>query len=326
MPRKLPQMDEKEVQKMIDRTRHLGNSLGDLILFTAQDVEITPEDLKGHLKTRIGNEAWLPVDIKKKTAARKAITRIRSDLEGGALKVIVRPVPTHNDNEVRYAIVGETSDRNRAELDYNTMNQVVLDKAQGALSFTGQDMPEIRRLFDKYCSVYTSQEVLHMTKNIMSKHYAIRLNDGTGMFFMPGSVRSVTDGLMALFNIDLSSGIYAGGPQHKVIFRPIGVLNDAESRESMGNIFKSDISFDLAQAKEQLEKAMSHDKPHGLTIKSAVERYRLAKSKAEMYQILLQTNLQEIITEIDEAKKKADALLLGDDGDDDRDEEGTDDA
>lgn len=303
MPRKLnkPLADESFITKVLNRTRLRSNVLGDLCSFDLNGVEIPPDKLKT-LLDKHGLKDWAPVPIRRRTAARKAITRIRPTLESGELRVIVRPVHTNEPNVVRYAIVDETVDSNALDLDFSTRNQVVFRTDTGTLEFTGDVVPEILDMFDYLCTVYTDAEVKLMVKNIVTVHGCIWMNDMSGYFFMPHPLKDRVDSLVGLFR-DLQE--YTN---QSCYFRPIAIMDDAENRSAMGEALIADITVELKDATDALDNAMDNESKKGLN--AALQRFKVANGKAKLYKDMLSLNMDGITEQITEANRKAGELIV----------------
>lgn len=305
---KQPLTDEDFLDRVIKRSRERGQVLGDLCRFEIKGAEVPPNVLFDLLK-RHGLQDWHPVPIRKKTAARKAITRIRPLLEDPSndMRVIVRPVVTNEPDVVRYAIIDEYTDTQTMDLDYTTRNQVVFRTDVNTLEFTQVEVPEIREMFDYLCSVYTDREIVHMVKNIVSNYGTIWLHDNSGMFFMPHSHKELVDKLVALF-ADLQTPA-DGQPEPTVCyFRPIGILDDADNRATMGEALIADITVELNEATQALDDAI--EKESAKTLSGALNRFKRASGKARLYKDMLELNIDGINTQIDDANKKAGELMV----------------
>lgn len=297
-----PLTSETYLQKIIARSREMSPSLGDLCKFDVKGVEIAPEELL-NLLTEFGLQDWQPVQIRKRTAARKAITRIKHTLEDPAnhLKVIVRRVPTMEVNVIRYAIIDETVAG--LDLDYSTRNQVVFREDTGTIEFTQETNQAILEEFQYMCSVYTDSEIIHMVRNLISNHGCIWFRDNSGMFFMPKSMKDMVDSLVNLFNK------LAERTEQACYFRPIAILDDAENRATMGEALIVDLSMELQDAMEHLDKA-GGDEGSKLSLIAALKKFKIAKGKASIYKDMLQLNLEDINQKIDAANTKASDLMV----------------
>lgn len=303
MPRKLkqPLEDENFLNKVITRSREKSDVLGDLCKYEVEDIEILPADLD-RMISKYGLGDYSPVDIRKKTAARKAITRVRKLLEDpdSDLRVIVRPVHTNEEDVVRYAIIDEHTDLEDLDLDYSTRNQVIFRKDTETIEFTKNEVPEILDEFDHLCSVYTDAEVGRMIKNIINTHGIIHLQDRSGMFFIPRSMKDMADALVKLFD-DFSE--YS----EKCYFRPIAIMDDEQNRATMGEALLAEVTAELAEAKFQLEKAVEEESIK--TMNSALTRFKIANGKAKLYEDMLKLNLTDVQKVVKEAHDVAGELL-----------------
>lgn len=304
MPRNLPAplADKNYIDALILRGRELSDTLGDLCRYEVKGVEITPKDLFD-LLSKHGIEDWAPVDIRPRTAARKAITRIRPMLEDpeNDLRVIVRPVHTPEADVVRYAIIDETTDVGALDLDFETRNQVIFRIDTGTMEFTKQTVPEIVDEFEYLCSVYTDAEITMMVRNIVNGFGCIRMNDNSGMFFILRSNKKIVDSLLKVFD-ELK-----GMTTQKCYFRPIAVLDDAQNRATMGEALVADIGMELDKATETLDSAIANSSKRGMS--SAVKRFKIAKGKARLYQDMLQINMDSINQRMDAANVKVNTLM-----------------
>lgn len=309
MPRHLPKLSRKDIEKRLRSLSVDENTIGDLLLWRIDNIEIHPKELEQLLKKRGINTGFLPTKIRGKVAARKAIANVRKDLEEGNLRVLMRKV-RDNAEEVRYALVDEEADEVLAELDYNERNQVIFKKKTDKIEFKGPEIPEILDRYEYYSTVYTHREILIMVQNIVAKSHAISMSDGSGMWFMPVAMRDRTESLYNLVNHDLN------GNYGSAFFRALGIANNEQDRSEMGHVLRSDIKLELADAQEKLDAIMSSDKLNKWSANSAMDRYRDAANKAKMYQSLLQINLEEINEMIQKNQEKL-GKLLGIDADDD---------
>lgn len=299
---KQPLMNDGFVNQAIARSRERSQTLGDLCKFDLMSVDITPEELFKKLDD-LGFEDWSPVPIRKKTAARKAITRIKHILEdpGNDLKVMARRVPTSEPDVIRYAIVDERVDNQRRDLDYSTRNQVIFRVDTGALEFTGDTIEPLLEMYDYLCGVYTETEITRMVKNIVDTHGCIWMHDKSGMFFMGRGHKGTVDSLVKLFKFlgELTDDT--------CYFRPISILDDAENRATMGEALVADISLELGEATEMLDRAVDEESAKSLT--HALKRFKIAKGKAAMYQSMLQINMDGIEGQLKHADQKAGQLM-----------------
>lgn len=304
MPRHLkqPLTDVNYLDKMIARSREKSESLGDLCRFEVQHLEIEPDKLFDLLEEH-GLEDWKPVQIRKKTAARKAITRIRKTLEDpeNDLRVIVRPVHTSESDVVRYAIIDETTDTDNLDLDFATRNQVIFRKDTGTIEFTQETVEEILTTFEYLCSVYTEAEINLMVKNIVDKHGCIWIRDGSGMFFMSRTMKGVVNSLVKLF------GTLRDSHGAECYFRPMAILDDEENRKHMGEALLSEIENELREANEALDKAAKDDSKR--SIAPALVRFNVANNKAKLYKDLLEINVREIDKQTTDAEARAAELI-----------------
>ena len=304
MPRHLeqPLADNNYLEQLIRRSRERSNVLGDLCRFEMEGVEIEPAELFDMLKKH-KLEKWSPVPIRRKTAARKAITRIKPLLEDpdNDLKIIVRPVKTHEANVTRYAIIDEVTDQQALDLDFSTRNQVVFRSDTGTIEFTQDNVPEIIDMFNHLCSVYTDAEISHMVKNVVDVHGCIWMRDNSGMFFMGHPQKKVVDSLLAIFDeLRPLTDRYC-------YFRPIGILDDAQNRAVMGEALITDIKMALNDATESLDQSIKSSSKRGL--EGSIKRFQVAQAKAQLYKDMLEININDITKQVQEANQKASAAL-----------------
>lgn len=296
----LPLADEQIVQHLLETTRQ-GDTIGDFIFFGASGVEIAPDELKYLLRQR-QIERWLPVDIKPRVAMRKAITEFKPALEKANLKVLIRM--THEDDqEVRYSIIGEKKGLSR-DLQYATVNQVVLDKRTGELGFTGKAVPEIERLYNYLCSIYTQRELLAMTKNIMKAFGGIALKAHGGMWFMPASARTVTNALRDLFNQDVA------GAYGKAYYRCTGIKDTEDAHLVLGAALQEEIDTDLESAAKNLQHVLKSPNPRSSSLQHAVNRIKEVRGKVEVYRGLVEVDLEWIDQAVEAASKRMTAVLV----------------
>lgn len=310
MPRHLekPLQDPKYIQRVINTIRKAEDTLGDLVLWNVEKVEVPPDTLKKFLEAR-GIEKWAPVDIRKKTAARKALTHIKKLLESNELKVLVRKI-AETDAEVRYAVVGERVDAARTDLEYGTMNQAVFDKTTASLTFTVEEVPEIREKYNYFCGVYTQREIQHMILLIVKLHGGIAMGDGSGMYFLPNAMKGIVEALDGLINIDLKCL-----PDAKCAFRAFGIVDKDRERKEMGNVFRSDILVDIKEAQDFMEVVIKNAQvnPDAKNVENsltlALNRYKAATGKAMMYKELLGLNMDELQSNMQKAQATLNIML-----------------
>ncbi len=297
-----PLINDDYVTQLIRRSRERTHTLGDICKWDIQGVEIPPDELFA-LLTKYGLERWTPVQINPKTAARKAITRVKDMLEdpGSDIKILSRRVPTLETDVIRYAIIEESVDLARLDLDYSTLNQLVFRSDTNTIEFTGDTIPEIVDMFDYLCSVYTDVELNLMISNIVNNHGCIWMNDRSGMFFMGHPHKELVDRLLLVFE-DLRERT-----KKACYFRPLALLDDEENRNTMGEALIADIGAELQDATEYLDRAISDESKK--TLNAALARFRIAKSKAQLYQDMLNINMTGIIARVDDADAKASALM-----------------
>lgn len=303
MPRRIerPIADVSFVEKALRKARK-QKTIGDLVMWNLENVEIRPSVLATLLQKR-GIEKWAPVDIRRGTAARKAIKQIRPMLEGGELRVLVRKV-IEDDNEVRYAIVDEKTNMQRLDVDYSTRNQVVFDKKAGSLSFTKESIQPIVERFEILCGVYTTNELQRMILNVLNAHGALPFRDGTGIFFMPIAMKHVTDALYDLINEDIRT--YA---KHSVM-KVFGVPNSEDDRQEVETIFRADLASDLTEASEFLATSMEATHKHReFVLQNALDRYRVLQGKTLMYKELLQIELTDVEKKLNTAVIKVNKAM-----------------
>jgi len=304
-----PLLNDNYLDKLIRRSRERSNTLGDLCKWDMEGVEIPPDTLFKIL-TAIGMEKWTPVPINPKTAARKAITRIKHMLEDpeNNLKIMSRRVNTAESDVVRYAIVEESVDLSNLDLDYSTVNQVLFRKDTETLEFTGNPVPELVAAFDYLCSVYTDAELKQMVKNIVNNHGCIWLNDKSGMVFIGrGQKADLVEKMLKLFDELQQHGGPGGTEPDMCYFRPIAILDDEENRKVMGDALIADIGAELHDATEYLDRAIADDSKKSLN--AALQRFRVAKAKGELYEDMLTVNMEGIRERIEEANAKAAELM-----------------
>lgn len=305
MPRNLeqPLMEQSFLDQLLSRTREREMVLGDLCKFEVKDLEIAPTDLFDMLK-KYGLEKWTPVDIRPKTAARKAVTRVRKMLEDpeSDLRVIVRPVHTKEQDVVRYAIIDEQTDHGELDLDFTTRNQVVFRKDTDSIEFTKEEVPEILQQFDYLCSVYTDAEIGRMVHNIVTNHGVLWMQDRSGMFFVPHLLKEkLADPLIALFNEFREAS-------EQSYFRAISIMDDAENRATMGEALIADITVELNEATRALDHAVGEESTRSMN--AALNRFKIASGKAKLYEDMLQLNLRDIQERVNGAHKKAGELVM----------------
>lgn len=296
-----PLADASVVERLISRTRQ-GATIGDLVSFDASNIEIPPEDLKKLLESR-GIQDWQPVEIRQKTAMRKALTLIRPKLESGDLKMIVRKV-VEDEDELIYAFVGEEVDYVNVDLDYATRNQVIFNKKTGEVNFTKEEVPEVRSMYEYLCTVYTRRELVYMTKKILRAYGGILMKSSGGMWFVPSTVKHIVDELRGLYMDDIN------GTYGKSWFRAMGIVDDEDSRATMGEALMDEIGTELEEAESALQSILNNESSRASTIMHSVNRFKVAKGKAEMYATLLQINLSDIEKKVDEASKLATEVLM----------------
>jgi hypothetical protein len=308
MPRHLPRplTNHEDITRRVSesmRRMRSEHSIGDLLMWKIDNAEISRADLETLLAKRGISNEWMPTEIRSKVAARKAISKVRKDLEEGTLKVLVRKI-RETDKEVRYALIDEAADTDAARLDYSERNQVIFNKTDATIEFKGDEIDEIQEKFLYYSTIYTQREILMLIENIVMRWGGIPMNDGSGMYFMPVAVRDITDALYGLLNEDLN------GTYGKSFLRPLGITNKEEDKREMGEVVRSNVTDELLAAREKLDELLEKEVPTPQSIRFALERYKLAAGKASMYKQLLAINLDEIEESITEGQAKL-AMLLG---------------
>lgn len=296
MNKKLPQplADEEIVQHLLETTRQ-GDTVGDFCIFGASSVEISPEELQQLLRQR-GIARWTPVDIKPRVAMRKAISEFKPAMERDNLKLLVRKV-VENEEEVRYALVGEKKGLAR-DLEYGTMNQVVLNKQTGELSFTGKEVPDIIRMYEYLCGVYTQRELLLMTRNVLKAFGGIQLKAHGSMWFMPASARDIVNSLRDLYNRDIESRYGTA------YFRPLGILESEDARTIVGAALQQEIDADLDAAARSLRYILRDEHPKQASLQHAINRVKEVKGKVQIYRGLVQIDLEWIDAALTSAAQK----------------------
>jgi len=304
-----PLATKSYIDALLNRTRQRENVLGDLCRFEISGVEIDPVTLTALLK-KYNLENWRPVTIRAKSAARKAITRIRPKLEDpeNDLRVIVRPVHTDEPEVTRYAIVNEATDRARQDLDFSTWNQVVFRSDLGTMEFTGTPVQEIIDEFNYLCSVYTDRELKLMINNIIEKHGVIHMADNTGMFFMPHTHKPMVDSLVSLVD-DMKNA--SNSTPTLCYFRPIAIMDDAKNRAIMGDALVAELVSGLDEAKHMLEDSMGSEssRKRKIGMAAALKKFSEAQGKARLYKDMLQVNLEAIEARIQEAQTQASTII-----------------
>lgn len=302
MPRKLarPLADPKVVASLLEKSRK-GNSLGDFILFDAQRIQMAPEELR-ELMMRHGLEKWAPVEIRPKTAVRKALTRIRSTFEDGELRILVRKV-VEDEDELIYALVGEERNDMNVELNYDTLNQVIFNKKTGELTFSQAAVPEIVDMYKLLCTTYTRRELVGSTRLVLEAYGAVILPNTNGMWFAPRAIRRVVEALKALYGeIDQQYGT--------AWFRAIGITDDKESREVVGIVMDAEILRGLERAQKRLDEVLAEPNTRPNAIHSAVAAFQEVKSKVEMYGGMLTTTVDQVDQLLTAASQRATAELM----------------
>jgi hypothetical protein len=293
MGRRLPQpmADESLVQALLERTRG-GATLGDLITFGVSGVEITPEALRELLLKR-GIESWYPVDIKPQTAARKAIGAFKPAIERSNIKVMVRTA--HEDaSEIRYTIVGERRSASEKNVRYSQVNQVIFDKRTGDLSFTGEPIEPILKLYERLCQVYTSRELVLMTKNILRGYGGLPLKVAGGLWFLPAVGKDLSDALRTFYNKDLG----ALGNAH---FRTIGVQSGDDARGILGSAIYQELDQEVREILEAVRNATKRGNANQLS--GLRQRIRIVQGKAEIYRPIVDMDLDFLQVAFDDARK-----------------------
>lgn len=290
------------LEDLLEKTRQ-SDTVGDLVTFSASDVQIAPEDLRDLLRL-YGIEEWEPVPIRTKTAMRKALTLIKPRLEDGDdLKILVRKV-VEDDQELVYALVDEALDYVKVDLDYKTRNHIIFSKETGEISFTKEEIPEVVELYEYLCSVYTQRELIYITKNIILGYGGFPIENSGGMYFMPVAVREIVDALRGLYNegIDERYG--------KAYFRALGIVNTEEVQQTMSEVALETLSQDLADAETHLNYVLSSPTSRVSTITSAVNRFKVLMNRATMYQEILGFDPTEVAERFEDASHRATEVLM----------------
>lgn len=305
MPRHLPRplSDPAAVERMLKKTRSSKATIGDLCLWSAREIEISPKALSDLLAKLHLEKDWAPVPIRPKTVVRKALTKIRPRLENGDLKVLVRKI-VENQEQIRYGIVSEERDLATFDLDYGMLNQVIFHKDTGDLEFTKAEVPEIVDEYEYLKGMYTQREVLRMTQNIILGHGAIPMRDGSGMYFLPSGMKEITDSLRDLYNRELDGTF---GHAH---FRALPLYNTGAAREEMGYSVKPDLLLDLEEAEKAIRSLEEYETPNALQTNAAIQRFNSAQSKVQMYSQLLQMDVEDMQGRLDAVRKTVESLVV----------------
>lgn len=189
---------------------------------------------------------------------------------------LIRKV-TDDDEEVVYAIVVETRDKEQKDINFSKKNFVIYDKFTKKIRFRTKDSvneESLTTLFEKYRSLITGREISKIFVRL-SLDVGIPLSEGGGVYFIPK---------LCLTRIDSMERLLEGTTG--TILR-LGICDHDSYKEEMSGAIRNDLFGSVSRLDQEVSRLETKYGEGGISDKLVdrrVSQIRRVTAKSDLYQ------------------------------------------
>lgn len=269
-----------------------GPLLGHIVTWSMPGVEIPYERVVSAL-----DAAGLPTTEAAELRAATAFTRAIKELREGR---VIRKIPTDLENTCYFQFTREHIDKSGLEIDYSKEALCRLDTSTGEIACP--DSPAIeehaQRMFAHAMGHRSTTDITRLVQKMFASHadlFSINPQKGVA-YFVPAKFASFAEQVEEFFSA-------CGGQFHRFPV-PTGT---AEGNRSV----KSAVEEGLKSLSDELEDCVNswNDKTRESTMTKAIERWKVLKHKAEAYGEYLGDRQANLLSLLDEQKRRLAAKI-----------------
>jgi hypothetical protein len=260
--------------------------LGYCVYWAMQDFRIPhKQQLENLKKAGIDAKEYLN-EASPKSVVTQVLKHITHDIKSQFHKKVV-----DDKDRAGFTIVETALNKETVDANFQSVTKVIFQKAAKKLVVEGSRKDDIEKKFNEFLNTYTTDQFRTLVLNYLSRECkAIAIRDRGGVYFVPVTSKDGLDKLTKLFSTL---------PGCDLEILPI--VDTAEAKKSMWKALVSDIKGEIAELNEEVAGMVS---PSQKVYASRIERFKSLRAKAEMYGDLLSTAAKELVSDIDEIKKR----------------------
>lgn len=268
--------------------------LGKICWWSLKDVKIDRNSLENLFNSYNLDKKFLPPIV----SGKKAFIRTLKEIQKSNL---VRKIK-EDEKYIIFGIVKEEVDPENIKLEFETQDIIFFDKENKEvfLKLNKLNLNDIKDLFDYFKIVYIAEDIRKVITRFLDHINAVLLRKTGGIYFVPKDYALELEKISGVINNIGNSEFYE-----------LDIVDSEATKRQAIKLIKSELERNLKKEAENLETLLDNPEIRPSSISRAIERYKNAKEKLEMYKSLLQFAISDIEQELNEIEKRIKDKLIG---------------
>ncbi len=268
--------------------------LGKICWWNLKDVKIDRISLENLFDSYNLDKKFLPPIV----SGRKAFMRTLKEIQKSNL---VRKIK-EDEKYIIFGIIKEEVDPENIKLEFETQDIIFFDKENKEvfLKLNKLNLDDIKDLLNYFQIIYIAEDIRKVITRFLNYLNAVLLRKTGGIYFVPKNYAVELEKISGVINNIGNSEFYE-----------LDIVDSEATKKQAIKLIKSELEENLKKEAENLETLLDNPEVKTSSLSKAIERYKNAKEKLEMYKNLLQFAADDIEQELNETEKRIKDKLVG---------------
>jgi len=268
--------------------------LGKICWWSLKDVKIDRISLENLFDSYNLDKKFLPPIV----SGRKAFMRTLKEIQKSNL---VRKIK-EDEKYIIFGIIKEEVDPENIKLEFETQDIIFFDKENKEvfLKLNKLNLDDIKDLLNYFQIIYIAEDIRKVITRFLNYLNAVLLRKTGGIYFVPKNYAVELEKISGVINNIGNSEFYE-----------LDIVDSEATKKQAIKLIKSELEENLKKEAENLETLLDNPEVKTSSLSRAIERYKNAKEKLEMYKNLLQFAADDIEQELNETEKRIKDKLIG---------------
>ena len=196
-------------------------------------------------------------------------------------------------------VIASTEVNSNMDASFTTNSKAVFDKETKNLSVSGDQHKDIKNLFEKLKTEYTSHQVRTVILRFVKRYCSgITVMNTGGLYFVPKTSENELEKLYKLFEL----------LGDKADITPMPLVDSAQARNSMWKVTVGEVANDIARLKADLEK--QDDEITEKSYMARLRKYKALRTKVELYESVLSGTATDLKNDLDSLTKLVQTKII----------------
>jgi len=286
---------QTELDLIRRNTNHGGQPLGDLLWWELAAASVSRPDL-----VKLWVQGGLPTELlPEEPTAEKAFKTAARETQVGHTDRLLR-LAKDDELEVVFGIVNEQRDGNGG-LEYHQQARITLDRQTGNLLSDQPADNMVQKLmarFQELKTLHTTDDVRRTITRTLDSFAAVTLRHGGGVYWTPAVYAASLRRLQAVIEKLGQSKMYL-----------VPVTATKEGQAALAQAAKASIEEELTALQTEMQQFLQTPPDRASTLMRRLEHFDDLRRKANLYQTVLQAQVEGLAENLTEMERQVQGLL-----------------